>query len=506
MTATRHGGDADIAAVAELFAAPSRARVLLALADGRALPASVLAAEVGVSPQATSTQLKKLNDGGLITVEKSGRYRYYRLASARVAEVLEALAGVAPAQPIRSLREDTRAAALRRARTCYDHLAGRLGCAVTQALLDRGALDAADGVDDTRRRGGETLSAVVRGVGPSALVYAPTPSQAGKVIAVRPKGRLPFPWAPAADGSIAMATGIVSVALSLAGFVVLADTWLAVEITVWLALGCLIVARFLLDRPGWLSDARTPAALTAVAASTMLGSGMSDHGWRDLAWTLLALALLAWLVLTPLVLVHWRRPTIGNSFLVVVAVQGLVLLGGTLALTNDDVWLGDAATIGFLVGLLAYLWVLVSFDWTQIACGRGDHWVLTGSLAISALAGARVVIVTDPSGAVAALTNLHVAMRDVDLVVLGVCLAGYGVLAAAELRWPRWRYNVSRWATVFPLGMTAAAAMSVSTAASVGWLRPLGEVLVWPALAVWIIVAVGAARTGRGRNGVSRRS
>ncbi|HEU5265089.1 MAG TPA: tellurite resistance/C4-dicarboxylate transporter family protein [Jatrophihabitans sp.] len=302
-----------------------------------------------------------------------------------------------------------------------------------------------------------------------------------------------------------MATGIVSVALSLAGFVVLSDTWLAVEITVWLALGFLIVARFLLDRPGWRSDAHTPAALTAVAASTMLGSGMSDHGWRDLAWTLLVLALLAWLVLTPLVLAHWRRPTIGNSFLVVVAVQGLVLLAGTLALINDDVWLADAVTVSFLVGLLAYLWVLATFDWTQIARGHGDHWVLTGSLAISALAGARVVSVTDPTGTVAALTNLHVAMRDVDLIVFGLCLAGYGVLVAAELRWPRWHYDVSRWATVFPLGMTAAAAMSVSTAASVGWLDSLGEVLVWPAIAVWIIVAVGAARSGRGRIGVPHR-
>lgn len=161
MDGTTSGGDADIAAVAGLFADPTRARVLLALADGRSLPASVLAGEAGVSPQAASSQLKRLVAGGLITGEKSGRHRYYRLASDRVAGLLEALAGVAPAQPIRSLGENTRAAALRNARTCYDHLAGRLGCVITQALVDRQALMAVDGIADTRRRPADPLSAVL---------------------------------------------------------------------------------------------------------------------------------------------------------------------------------------------------------------------------------------------------------------------------------------------------------------------------------------------------------
>jgi DNA-binding transcriptional ArsR family regulator len=155
------GGDADIAAVATLFADPTRARVLQALADGRSLPASMLAGEAGVSPQAASAQLHRLRAAGLIVAEKSGRHRYYRLASDQVADILEALAGVAPAQPIRSLRQHTRAAALRRARTCYDHLAGRLGCDVTQALLDRGALTRLDAVATTTRRPADRLSAPV---------------------------------------------------------------------------------------------------------------------------------------------------------------------------------------------------------------------------------------------------------------------------------------------------------------------------------------------------------
>lgn len=153
------GGDADIAAIAALFAEPTRARVLVALADGRSLPASVLASEAGVSPQAASTQLNRLKRAGLIADEKSGRHRYYRLASDHVADILEALAGAAPTQPVRSLRQGTRAAALRRARTCYDHLAGQLGCDLTQALLDQQALHAVDGVDTTSRRSTDPLSA-----------------------------------------------------------------------------------------------------------------------------------------------------------------------------------------------------------------------------------------------------------------------------------------------------------------------------------------------------------
>lgn len=94
------GGDPDIAAVAGLFADRTRARVLPALADGRSLPASVLAREAGVSPQAASAQLHRLSAAGLIVGERSGRHRYYRLASDQVADILEALAGAAPAEPV----------------------------------------------------------------------------------------------------------------------------------------------------------------------------------------------------------------------------------------------------------------------------------------------------------------------------------------------------------------------------------------------------------------------
>lgn len=161
LSSGRPGGDADLAAAAALIGDPARARVLTALLDGRALPASGLAAEAGLSAPATTAHLNKLRAGGLIEVEASGRHRYYRLTGPHVAAALEALAMIAPRQPIRSLRQDTHAGQLRAARSCYDHLAGRLGVAVTAALLSHRALVATDGIDDTARRPGDRLAAAL---------------------------------------------------------------------------------------------------------------------------------------------------------------------------------------------------------------------------------------------------------------------------------------------------------------------------------------------------------
>ncbi|MFD9892339.1 ArsR/SmtB family transcription factor [Amycolatopsis sp. NPDC059027] len=155
-------GDADIARTAALFADPARVRVLMALSDGRALAASVLAAEARLSAQGVSAHLAKLREAGLVIAEKSGRHRFYRLAGPDTADVLETLARLSPTQPVTSLREGTRAQALRAARTCYDHLAGRLGVAVTAALLERDALVTLDGEPSTRRREGDQISAQLK--------------------------------------------------------------------------------------------------------------------------------------------------------------------------------------------------------------------------------------------------------------------------------------------------------------------------------------------------------
>ena len=169
----------------------------MALSDGRSLPASVLAAEAGVTPQAASAQLARLISAGLLAVEPSGRHRYYRLATARVTGVLEALAQLAPMQPVRSLRQSTREARLRNARTCYDHLAGRVGVQITQALIDAGALTATDGVADNRRRPSDELSSRVvehpYTIGPNATaVFAGLGVPAGRLSERSPRTLLRF--------------------------------------------------------------------------------------------------------------------------------------------------------------------------------------------------------------------------------------------------------------------------------------------------------------------------
>lgn len=152
-------GDADIAVPAGLMGDPARARLLLALADGRALPASTLAAEAGVAASTCSGHLGKLRRAGMIEVEAHGRNRYYRITNARVISAVEALAHLAPRTPVRSLRQGTRAHALRRSRLCYDHLAGRLGVALMAALLEAGAISGGDGTHHPEAAPTDRLSA-----------------------------------------------------------------------------------------------------------------------------------------------------------------------------------------------------------------------------------------------------------------------------------------------------------------------------------------------------------
>jgi len=152
-------GDTDITKVAALMADPARAKILLALGDNRALAASVLADEAGVGAPTASSHLKKLTEGGFLSVEKHGRHRYYRLAGPHVGELLEALARVAPPAPVKSLKDGTRAQAVRFARTCYDHLAGRLGTELMAAMIERGILEGGDGTFDPGRAQQDRLSA-----------------------------------------------------------------------------------------------------------------------------------------------------------------------------------------------------------------------------------------------------------------------------------------------------------------------------------------------------------
>jgi DNA-binding transcriptional ArsR family regulator len=131
----------DFAPVAALLADRARAVMLTVLLDGRPLAAGELARTAGVSAATASSHLGKLLDGGLVSVIREGRHRYYRLKGSEVAAVIEALSVLSPDVEVSSLRQSRQARALSRARTCYDHLAGQAGTALFEAMLSRGLLE-----------------------------------------------------------------------------------------------------------------------------------------------------------------------------------------------------------------------------------------------------------------------------------------------------------------------------------------------------------------------------
>ncbi len=132
--------DVNTAAAAALIANRARCAMLDALFDGGERSAGSLARVARVAPSTASGHLRMLTEGGLIVTEQRGRHQFARLASPEVAHALEALSTIAPTTPATTLRASSRAQALRRARTCYDHLAGALGVALTDALLASGLI------------------------------------------------------------------------------------------------------------------------------------------------------------------------------------------------------------------------------------------------------------------------------------------------------------------------------------------------------------------------------
>jgi DNA-binding transcriptional ArsR family regulator len=132
--ASSMSADVKLAHVASLLADPARARIVLALMDGRARTAKELAFLAGIGAPTASTHLARLRDLGLIAVTPQGRHRYHRIASPLVAEMVEAISAVAGGLEPVARRPAPGKPQLRFARTCYDHLAGRLGVAIADRL------------------------------------------------------------------------------------------------------------------------------------------------------------------------------------------------------------------------------------------------------------------------------------------------------------------------------------------------------------------------------------
>ena len=131
----------ELAEVAAVLADPSRATMCLTMIDGRAWTVGELATAAGIAPSTASAHVQRLVDAGFATTVRQGRHHYVRLADQRVAELIERLSEHAGHRPPRTLRSSLRARRLAYARTCYDHVAGRLGVALRDGMLRTGLVD-----------------------------------------------------------------------------------------------------------------------------------------------------------------------------------------------------------------------------------------------------------------------------------------------------------------------------------------------------------------------------
>lgn len=280
-------------------------------------------------------------------------------------------------------------------------------------------------------------------------------------------------------GAVVMGTGVVSVALALDGESALSDALLVVAAAVLAALGAALLGLAIADRPTLRESACAPSALTWVAATDVVGSRLSLLGRQHEAAVLLAVAVVLWLAVVPRVVTRWTTPTVGASFLVVVATESIAVLAARLSL-------GQLALVPFGLGLALYLVVLSRFDLRQLVVGRGDHWIAGGALAITALACARCAQQTP-------------ALHTLVLAVWAASAAWLPVLIAAEVLCARRGFDERRWSTVFPLGMYAACSFAAGRVAGVNALTRFADAWVWVAVAAWAVVAAWTARASFAR-------
>jgi tellurite resistance protein TehA-like permease len=289
---------------------------------------------------------------------------------------------------------------------------------------------------------------------------------------------------PVAAGSVVMGTGIVAVALSADSQRALSAVVLALTALAWVLVAALLATRALRERPR-LARA-TPPLLSCVAGTSVLGAALLAHGAPLAAAALLALALALWLVFLPATLAA-GVPRDATSFMLAISTQSLAALAASLAAREHLRWLLYAALGALVSGTVLYAAALARFDVRQLATARGEHWTAGGALAIAALAAGQATVAARalhlPSGMGGAL--------EVSAIVLwALALAWLPLLLACELRWARWRYDLRRWATVFPVGMYAACTFAVANAARDPALADPARGWVWFAVALWLVVSI----------------
>jgi tellurite resistance protein TehA-like permease len=297
-------------------------------------------------------------------------------------------------------------------------------------------------------------------------------------------------------GSLVMGTGIVAVALDRAGAGVASRILLALAAAAWLASAAVLGRGISRGRGRWAPAARTPDVLTAVAATCVLGDGLLLIGWPALALALWILGAGLWLVLLPPVAAG-RPWGDGRSFLLAVATLSVASLGAALAASRGAAWMIVLSLALLGVGVLLYLAALARFSPARLWAAGGEVWIAGGALAISALACGELILAID---AVDLLRGAADALSALDLGLWIAAVAWLPLLIGVELRRRRWRYDPTRWATVFPVGMYATSSFVAGRATGVAAVTAFGRVWVWVALAVWSLAALGLVRRAAGRS------
>ncbi len=297
------------------------------------------------------------------------------------------------------------------------------------------------------------------------------------------------------SGSFVMATGIVAVGMKLSGHGRVADVLLAVCTLGWLVLATAFLYRLAALTDEWWAETTQLGALTAVAGTTVLAAALATILDSRLAPLLLwIVASAVWVIVVSRALVRLppRAPQ-GLVFLLTVATQGVSLVASTLAVDYHADWLVYLAFVLWLLGIVFYLLIeLHDFDHGLVTTGQGDQWVFGGAVAITVLAGAKLLTAVQVQGALRALEDdLHVAVLVVWIVGLPILL----VLGWSELAFPRLEYNALRWATAFPVGMYAACTLVASKALRQPWMDTyFADWWVWVGLGVWAFVCAGLVR------------
>ena len=270
--------------------------------------------------------------------------------------------------------------------------------------------------------------------------------------------------------AVVMATGIVGVGARLEGVAPLADVLLACACLVWLVLAALLRARSL-------------RSFALVAGTAVVGADFLLAGQGELALALWSLAAALWLAVAFTV-----RVEAAGSLLTIVATESLAVLAAALD-GHGDAPLRDPAIGLWALGLALYPLIAGSVVQRSVRERRFEPtlWILMGALAITTLAAAELLLDHGALGADVALATWAAASAAIPFLVL------------AEALVRRWRYEVARWSSVFPLGMYGVASRVLGSADGLAGLRTIGTVFFGIALAAWLLTAAGLAQRARSK-------